>query len=1171
MAYEELCMYCFEDLQGQAICPHCGRDSRAAVPQIQMLPGTLVYHDRFLVGRALGQDATGIVYSAYDTKRETKLKLREYLPRDCAERLNDGSVVPMAGLEDQFEKGMRKLRASVEGVEDPRKRHFFFEENGTAYIAQRKSSPETGDRYAGREDDGDQSDAKRLGLIIGGAVAVVIIAVVVIVSLVNGALKSADDVIQNPTLAPSASNALWAPAETPTPTPYVSPTFAALVDPDQSWMDYTYSGDVNKDFDSQLGTSSTATPKPTIRPQTTQNPTVNNKSDAAEITSLQKRLAQLGWLSSNKVTGKYDSATKQAVKDFQNYVNTAIKPNPKLTVDGIAGPITQQWLYGTDTVKPTATAQPTPAVTPDPNQSLTVDKNSSKNDVKAVQRKLIVLGLMKSGSDDGVYGSTTTAAVKKFQQRVNQLQGYNALSVTGTVDPTTMAYLNYYVEWWENLQKATATPDPVLPTTPTPEPVTPATPEPTDAPTPEPTDIPDKEESGTTVDANSPQESIAFVQEMLIGVGLLPEGSNDGVYGTSTSKAVLSFQQWVNAQLGFGTVPETGVADQLTLSYLETAYGEGMSVLPQPTNVPASTDAPTPVPTDAPTPEPTDIPDQEEGGFAVTPDSPKESIQYVQQMMIEAGLLSAGSDDGVYGSSTVSAMQRFQKYVNQVFGANTVPEDGMGDSVTLGYLEEFISRGMTLPADPTQVPQITDAPTPTDAPEQENGDVTPDSPKESIQNVQQLLIKAGLLSAGSADGVYGSGTSQAVLAFQQYVNDYFADSRVPEDGIADSVTLSYLEQFVSRGMTVPTATAEPTQAPAAQVELQIGGTQVVNGVHALTGDRITFQWKSSVPCEYYIYVTDASGNSFYTNEATDRTQGAFGASELEPGMVYTIQVGALPVNGDEVEMVWTSAQFGVTAASATEVPATEVLATEVPATEVPATEVPATEVPATEVPATEPPETPGVIESLRLTVNGASPSGIVQVTGDSMSFQWGATGELDHYIVVVQSNSGEQLVNWASTQETKGALKASQLTPGEVYTISVSAVPARGGESVRTEARFGVPAASATDAPASDVSAPVISIDGAAYTENGVQVLTGDTAIFTWASTGDVKGYMIYILNSADSRRNLDPTTKTSMTVSLSDLPADTYRIFVGAVPASAQSEADVRWSSLTFSIGSTD
>ena len=104
------------------------------------------------------------------------------------------------------------------------------------------------------------------------------------------------------------------------------------------------------------------------------------------------------------------------------------------------------------------TPQPTPMVTPDPVQSENVDKNSSKNDIRAVQRKLIFLGLMESGSDDGVYGTTTTAAVKKFQQRVNQIEGFEIIEVSGVVDPLTMAYLNFYVADWEDKLKATPTP-----------------------------------------------------------------------------------------------------------------------------------------------------------------------------------------------------------------------------------------------------------------------------------------------------------------------------------------------------------------------------------------------------------------------------------------------------------------------------------------------------------------------------------------------------------------------------------------------------------------------------------------------------------------------------------------------------------------------------------------
>lgn len=219
MAYENLCMYCFEDMQGESICPHCGRDSRAAVPQIQMLPGSLVYNDRFLIGRALGQDATGIVYSAFDTKRENKLRLREYLPRDCAERLNDGSVVPISGMEDQFDAGLKKLRASVESVEDPRKRHFFFEENGTGYIAQRKNTAAGTSRREHERDDIEEDSGnslRRVLIIAGVAVAVVLIAAIVIISLVDGALNTSKDVTQLPTLNPDQA---WVPAQTPTPTP----------------------------------------------------------------------------------------------------------------------------------------------------------------------------------------------------------------------------------------------------------------------------------------------------------------------------------------------------------------------------------------------------------------------------------------------------------------------------------------------------------------------------------------------------------------------------------------------------------------------------------------------------------------------------------------------------------------------------------------------------------------------------------------------------------------------------------------------------------------------------------------------------------------------------------------------------------------------------------------
>ena len=29
MAYENLCMYCFQDLNGESICPHCGKEYKS--------------------------------------------------------------------------------------------------------------------------------------------------------------------------------------------------------------------------------------------------------------------------------------------------------------------------------------------------------------------------------------------------------------------------------------------------------------------------------------------------------------------------------------------------------------------------------------------------------------------------------------------------------------------------------------------------------------------------------------------------------------------------------------------------------------------------------------------------------------------------------------------------------------------------------------------------------------------------------------------------------------------------------------------------------------------------------------------------------------------------------------------------------------------------------------
>ena len=1138
MAYEELCMYCFEDRGGESICPHCGRDSRAAVPQIQMLPGSLVYHERFLVGRALGQDATGIVYAAFDTKRENKLRLREYLPRDCAERLPDGSVVPIAGMEEQFEKGLKKLRASVEGVEDPKKRHFFFEENGTAYIAQRKNAAAASSARHERDDDDDddRSGLKRVGIIVGVCAALVVVAAIVIISLVNGALNSADDVTQNPTLSPTGA---WAPAETPTPTPYVSPTFAALVDPEQSWMDYKYEGDVNQDFQQQQNAANrpTATPKPTINTGSGSNyTTISSKSSAAEITSLQQRLVTLGWLDYTGITGAYDAATTQAVKYFQNHVNETVRPAEALSVDGIAGPKTLQWLYGAELTRPTP--QPTPMVTPAPEQSENVDKNSSKNDIRAVQRKLIFLGLMESGSDDGVYGTTTTAAVKKFQQRVNQIEGFEILEVSGVVDPLTMAYLNFYVADWEDKLKATPTPAPVV----------------TPSPTPAPTDAPDKEEGGQTVDQSSPKESIQFVQEMLIGVGLLPEGANDGVYGSATVAAVAKFQEWFNNQTGSNALKVTGTADALTLSYLESVYSNGMVV--EPTAEPTS--EPTAAPTEAPLPptaEPTDAPDAPEDNVSVGPDSPKESIQFVQQMLIEIGLLGDGSDDGVYGNGTSNAVRALQQAVNERYGADTVPVSGLCDQLTLSYLEEFASSGMSLAPTPAPTEMPTEAPA-AGLTLNVNG-----APASGVVEVTGDSVAFDWSATGNIDSYYIYVTDDQGGAFYTEEATSAINGGIPKNALTPGTVYTIRIGALPAGgsqddmvwaeaqFTVPVAATEApvaTEAPiatevpiATEAPAPVGVQLAVNGsqsgeVVVVSGDSVSFQWASSGSVSgYTVKVTDPDGEIMFSGDTTE-TQVSLPADRFTSGQTYAFSVGAIPADGGET--VWASAQFAFAA------------------------------------PTPEPTPEIGTVESLSLSINGAGTDGVVEITGDSIAFAWNGEGSIAGYAVKVTDPSGG-VVFETNLTDTQGVLPVSSFAPGTVYTVSVGAIPTGGSaaEAYWVTGQFAIPVPVTPEPTAEPTVAPVsnpsINIDGTAQNIDGVPYLTGDTAIFSWNAEGALQGYRVYITNSSGNRRDLGDVPGTSWTLSLSEFAPDVYAIHVGVVPMGARNEDDIVWSSFTFGI----
>lgn len=156
------------------------------------------------------------------------------------------------------------------------------------------------------------------------------------------------------------------------------------------------------------------------------------------------------------------------------------------------------------TATPTASPIPEPTITPNMGYR-TVQWQDRGSGVLKVQKKLIELGYLAEGEDDGAYGSKTTAAVRRFQKA-------NGLSVDGIAGQATQTRL------FEDPNVVPYSPPTVPPTaTPTPAPETPA---PSAAPTAEDLPLPDVTDA-FPVDVVT-TEAPVYTPE---GLTLLPNGS----------------------------------------------------------------------------------------------------------------------------------------------------------------------------------------------------------------------------------------------------------------------------------------------------------------------------------------------------------------------------------------------------------------------------------------------------------------------------------------------------------------------------------------------------------------------------------------------------------------------------------------------------------------------
>ncbi|MDO4829229.1 MAG: hypothetical protein Q4B19_07625, partial [Clostridia bacterium] len=184
--YTRLCMNCFHELNGAAVCPHCGYEQNTPQDADCLPPGTVIA-DRFLIGRARGQDETGIVYNVLDLKKNVRRRMREFFPPEDAARGADGSVEPLPGHEAAFNEALERMRLNAENSEDADRKYIFVRMNGTGYFIERKvkapaaEAPAPAPADDGSYDDEEGGLLKRLPtVLIVMCVAVVLIVVGVI-------------------------------------------------------------------------------------------------------------------------------------------------------------------------------------------------------------------------------------------------------------------------------------------------------------------------------------------------------------------------------------------------------------------------------------------------------------------------------------------------------------------------------------------------------------------------------------------------------------------------------------------------------------------------------------------------------------------------------------------------------------------------------------------------------------------------------------------------------------------------------------------------------------------------------------------------------------------------------------------------------------------------------
>ena len=267
-----------------------------------------------------------------------------------------------------------------------------------------------------------------------------------------------------------------------------------------------------------LGLVSAATPAPAAAAAASPaTGLVGLGSTGPLVTQVQQALINFGWPITSGADGVFGASTERALKAFQ-------KANG-LGVSGRTYPATLRVLGVSATSAPAA---PTAAATPAPATSVVGLQFGARGPaVTELQKAIIAFGWPLRGGADGIFGTSTQAALRKVQSA-------NGITASGTVDDATARLLG--------LAGGSAAPA----------------------------------ATGSTANGfaayNERGARVVALQQALINAGIAVRGGADGIFGSGTASAVMAFQrakgltasgkvdEATAAALGLAAAPATAAA-----------------------------------------------------------------------------------------------------------------------------------------------------------------------------------------------------------------------------------------------------------------------------------------------------------------------------------------------------------------------------------------------------------------------------------------------------------------------------------------------------------------------------------------------------------------------------------------------------------------------------------